>query len=146
MAIIDKTKTKKPYIADRDEDVYIGIDMPFHRGDDRNGMFAATSTTLKAVKVNAINLLQTELGERVMQPNLGIRLKQFLFDPFTEDVRVAIQNSIIDTFSIWLPFVTIVALDVGMSEDNNNTLKVFVEFVLNRDPTTTESVQVTIGE
>jgi len=146
MAVRDTNKTKKPYIADRDEDVYIGIDMPFHRGDDRNGMFAATSTTLKAVKVNAINLLQTELGERPMQPNLGIRLRQFLFDPFTEDVKVAIQNSIIDTFSIWLPFVTIVALDVGMSEDNNNTLKVFVEFVLNRDPTTAESVQVTIGE
>ena len=146
MAVRDTNKIKKPYIADRDEDVYIGIDMPFHRGDDRNGMFAATSTTLKAVKVNARNLLQTELGERPMQPNLGIRLRQFLFDPFTEDVKVAIQNSIIDTFSIWLPFVTIVALDVGMSEDNNNTLKVFVEFVLNRDPTTAESVQVTIGE
>ena len=27
-----------------------------------------------------------------------------------------------------------------------NTLKISVEFVLNRDPTTTESVQVIIGE
>ena len=43
-----------------------------------------------------------------------------------------------------MPFVTIVALDVEMSDAN--TLKIFVEFVLNRDPTTTESVQVTIGE
>jgi len=146
VAIRDINKTKKPYIVDRDEDIYIGIDMPFHRGNDKNGMFASTSTTLEAVKVNVLNLLQTELGERVMQPNLGIRLKQFLFDPFTEDVRVAIENSIVDTFSYWLPFVTITTLDIGMSNDNNNTLRVFVEFVLNRDPTTTESVQVTIGE
>ena len=143
MAIRDTNKTKKPYIVDRDEDVFIGLDFPLHRGNDRNGMFASTSTTLEAVKVNVRNLLQTELGERVMQPNLGIRLKQFLFEPFTEDVRVAIQNSIIDTFSIWLPFVTIVALDVEMSEAN--TLKIFVEFVLNIDTTITESVQVTIG-
>ena len=146
MAIRDTNKTKKPYLVDRDEDVYIGLDFPLHRGDDRNGNFASTFTTLEAVKVNATNLLQTELGERVMQPNLGVKLKQFLFEPFTEDIRMAIQNSIIDTFSIWLPFVTISTLDVGMSEANNNTLKIFVEFALNRDPTTTESVQVTIGE
>ena len=146
MAVRDTNKTKKPYIVDRDEDVFIGLDFPLHRGDDRSGMFASTSTTLEAVKVNVRNLLQTELGERVMQPNLGVKLKQFLFEPFTEDIRMAIQNSIIDTFSIWLPFVTISTLDVGMSEANNNTLKIFVEFALNRDPTTTESVQVTIGE
>ena len=143
MAIRDTNKTKKPYIVDRDEDVFIGLDFPLRRGDDGSGMFASTSTTLEAVKVNARNLLQTELGERVMQPTLGIRLKQFLFEPFTEDVRVAIENSIVDTFSIWLPFVTIVALDVEMSDAN--TLKISVEFVLNRDPTTTESVQVIIG-
>ena len=145
MAIRDTNKTKKPYIVDRDEDVYIGLDFPLYRGDDRSGNFASTSTTLEAVKVNVRNLLQTELGERVMQPNLGIRLKQFLFEPFDEDIKIAIENSIIDTFSIWLPFVTISALDVEMSDANINTLKIFVEFVLNIDTTITESVQVTIG-
>ena len=144
MAIRDTNKTKKPYIVDRDEDVFIGFDFPFHRGDDRSGNFASTSTTLEAVKVNVRNLLQTELGERVMQPNLGIQLKRYLFEPFTEDVKIAIQNSIVDTFSIWLPFVTIVALDVEMSDAN--TLKISVEFVLNRDQDIIESVQVIIGE
>ena len=143
MAVLDENKNKKPFVNDRDEDVFIGIDLPFHRENDKNGYFATTSTTLEAVKVNVINLLQTELGERLMQPNLGVRVKRFLFEPFTEDVRDAIQNSIIDTFSIWLPFVEIVTLNVSMSE--TNTLGIFVEFVLNRDPTTTESVQVTIG-
>ena len=144
MAVRDTNKTKKPYIVDRDEDVFIGLDFPLHRGDDRSGNFASTLTTLEAVKVNVRNLLQTELGERVMQPNLGIQLKRYLFEPFTEDVKIAIQNSIVDTFSVWLPFVTIVALDVEMSDAN--ALKIFVEFVLNRDQDIGESVQVTIGE
>jgi len=143
MAVRDTNKTKKPYIVDRDEDVFIGLDFPLHRGDDRSGMFASTSTTLEAVKVNVTNLLQTELGERVMQPNLGVQLKQYLFEPFDEDIKMAIQNNIIDTFSIWLPFVTIVALDVEMSEAN--TLKIFVEFALNIDTTIVESVQGIIG-
>ena len=144
MAIVDTNKIKKPYIIDRDENVYIGLDFPLHRSDDRNGNFASTSTTLEAVKVNATNLLQTELGERVMQPNLGVNLKQYLFEPFTEDTKVAIQNTIIETFSVWLPFVTIITLDMEMSD--NNTLKIFIEFVLNRDEDTVESIQVIIGE
>ena len=144
MAIVDTNKIKKPYIVDRDEDVYIGLDFPLHRGDDRNGNFASTSTTLEAVKVNVTNLLQTELGERVMQPSLGVELKQYLFEPFTEDIKLAIQNNIVDVFSTWLPFVEIITLDVEMSDVN--TLKIFLEFVLNKDPDTVESVQVIIGE
>ena len=144
MTIKDTNKTETPYIVDRDEDIFIGLDMPLHRGDDRNGNFAATFTTLEAVKVNVRNLLQTELGERPMQPNLGMRLKQYLFEPFTEDTKVAIQNTIVETFSVWLPFVTIVTLDIEMSD--TNTLKISVEFVLNRDQDTIESVQVIIGE
>ena len=144
MAIVDTNKIKKPYIVDRDEDVYIGLDFPLHRGDDRNGNFASTSTTLEAVKVNVTNLLQTELGERVMQPSLGVELKQYLFEPFTEDIKLAIQNNIVDVFSTWLPFVEIITLDIEMSKIN--TLKIFLEFVLNRDQDTVESVQVLIGE
>ena len=143
MAIVDTNKIKKPYIVDRDEDVYIGLDFPLHRGDDRNGNFASTSTTLEAVKVNATNLLQTELGERVMQPSLGVELKQYLFEPFTEDIKLAIQNNIVDVFSTWLPFVEIITLDVEMSDAN--AIKIFLEFVLNKDPDTVESVQVIIG-
>ena len=79
-----------------------------------------------------------------MQPNLGVNLKQYLFEPFTEDTKVVIQNTIVETFSVWLPFVTIFTLDVEMSD--NNTLKIFIEFVLNRDQDTVESVQVIIGE
>ena len=144
MPIQDTNKTKTPYIDDRDEDVFIGLDMPLHRGDDRNGNFAATFTTLEAVKVNVRNLLQTELGERPMQPTLGVRLKQYLFEPFNDDVKVNIQNEILDTFSVWLPFVEITTLNIEMSDTNN--LKIFLEFVLNKDLDTVESVQVEIGE
>ena len=144
MAIKDTNKTETPYIVDRDEDVFIGLDIPLHRGNDGNGNFAATSTTLEAVKVDATNLLQTELGERVMQPTLGVRLKQYLFEPFNDDVKVNIQNEILDTFSVWLPFVEITTLNIEMSDTNN--LKIFLEFVLNKDLDTVESVQVEIGE
>ena len=139
MAVIDTNKTKKPLIVDRDEDISIGFNLPL---EFDNGYNTLTKTTLEAVKVDMRNLLQTELGERIMQPNLGVRLREFLFEPFTEDVKLSIQNSIIDTFSFWLPFVEIVKLDVDMTDAN--TLQIFLQFVLKKDPTTAESVQVTI--
>ena len=124
--------------------------MPFHKSNDGSGMFAGTPTTLAAVRNNVKNLLLTELGERVMQPNLGIKLKRFLFEPYTDDIPKQVEASITDTFSYWLPFVTIVQLDVKMNPslagNDYHTLNVYVEFALNKDPSSTESVQIRIGE
>ena len=148
MAIIDTTKTKKPFMVDRDDDISIGLDYPLHSGI--NGMFASTATVLEATKHNIRNLLLTELGERVMQPTLGVKLRKYLFEPYTEDIKMSIKNNIIDTFSFWLPFINVSQLDINMSESTsnieNNKLKIFVKFSLNNDITATESVQVTIGE
>ena len=87
MAIRDTSR--KPYIEDNDTKVKIGIDLPIRRGDDLDGFFATTSTTIEAVKNNIRNLLQTEEGERFFQPNLGIGLRKILFnikqDPNTLD-------------------------------------------------------------
>ena len=78
MAIRDTSR--KPYIEDNDTKVKIGIDLPIRRGDDLDGFFATTSTTIEAVKNNIRNLLQTEEGERFFQPNLGIGLRKILFE------------------------------------------------------------------
>ena len=148
MAVIDPSKIKKPFVEDRDDDISIGLDYPLHSGI--NGMFASTTTVLEATKHNIRNLLLTELGERVMQPTLGVKLRKYLFEPFTQDIQMAIRNNIIDTFSYWLPYITILELTVGMSETTasieNNRLNIFVKFGLNKDINATESIQVTIGE
>ena len=83
MAIRDTAK--KPYIQDNDTNVKIGIDLPIRRGDDRDGFFATTSTTIEAVKNNIRNLLQTDEGERFFQPNLGLNLKSVLFEEISDD-------------------------------------------------------------
>ena len=63
--------TKKPYVFDRDTDVFIGIDYPFHKSSGPDGWFKSTSTTIEAVKNNIKMLLSTDKGERLLQPNLG---------------------------------------------------------------------------
>jgi phage baseplate assembly protein W len=147
MAILDKSK--RPSIIDRNENIFIGIDMPFRKSDGAEGMFASTQFTIDAIKNNVKILLNTEKGERLFQPNLGIGLKRFLFEPNTQDTRVAIENEIVDTFNVWLPFVTIRDIQISSNDTDaigRNKLSIYIEFNLNKDPNTLESVQIDIGE
>jgi len=150
VAIIDKNKIKKPYANDRDEDVFIGLEIPLQRGSIGDGMFSSTQTTLEAVKNNLMNLLNTEMSERVMQPNLGVKLKRFLFEQYSDDLVMEIKTSVIDSLGYWMPFVQVNDIDVKMSDnqsgDFRNTLEVSIDFSLKKDPTSIESIQVTVGD
>ena len=141
---------KKQFVEDRNETIFLGIDLPFRKSTGVEGWFASTSTTIDAVKNNIRNLLNTEKGERLLQPNIGLNLRKVLFEQFTEELRLQIENDILDTFNFWLPFVQVRDLQVGMAQqtsgDNNNKLIINVIFNIVRDPNTLESVQVEIGE
>ena len=147
MAILD-TKIK-PYIEDRNDAVFVGIDYPLHKSNGSDGWFASTATTIKAVKNNIKLLLSTEKGERLMQPNLGLGLRRFLFEQFTEDLVFEIKNDILDTIGTWLPFVEVRNLEVSMLDKGptgKNSMAINVMFNITRDPDSLESVQVNIGE
>ena len=147
MAIIDASK--KPFIEDRDDRIFIGIDMPFRKSNGQEGYFASTTTTIDAVKNNIRNLVQTNKGERFMQPSLGIELRKYLFEQFTDESRISIENDITDALNFWLPFVEIKKLIVAMDEEydvGRNKLKIDITFNINKDPNTLSSVQVDIGE
>ena len=144
MAIRDTSR--KPYIQDNDEDVKIGIDLPIRRGDDLDGFFATTSTTIEAVKNNIRNLLQTEEGERFFQPNLGIGLRRLLFEHITEENLLGVQDAILDKIEFWLPFVEVRDIQV-LTLDNTpsvevNEIRVKIDFNIKQDPNTLDSVEL----
>ena len=53
MAIINPKK--KQLKNDRDENIFVGIDLPFHKSDGVDGYFGSTTTTIQAVKNNIRN-------------------------------------------------------------------------------------------
>tara|TARA_Y100001937_G_scaffold126149_1_gene194713 strand:- start:828 stop:1316 length:489 start_codon:yes stop_codon:yes gene_type:complete len=139
-----KDISKKPYIVDNDANVKVGIDLPIRRDDIKGGWFASTTTTIESVKNNIRNLLNTNQGERLMQPNLGLNLKQILFEQINEESIIGIQDSILDTFSFWLPFVQVRDIQIETSEENQlvGTSEIRVKIVFNiiQDPNTLDSV------
>ena len=134
------------YQSDNDEDQYIGLSLPLILD---NGQEASTKTTMDAVKMNLLNLCSTEVGERPMQPLLGVKLKQFVFEQWSEDLIVRVQDAITTAVNYWLPFIQINNIGVKMSDsqagDFRSTLEVSITFSLKKDPTTHESIQITVN-
>jgi len=143
-----KDLSKRPYIEDRDDEIFIGIDLPFRKSNGVAGWFTSSTTTIQAVKNNIRYLLTTKQGERFFQPNLGMNFDKYLFEQYTDEIRILIENDIVDTFGFWLPFVNITDLQIGMEQSDSgidkNSLNIYLEFNINRDPNTLESVQVEI--
>jgi len=141
-----KDTSRKPFIVDNDTNVKVGIDLPIRRGDDKDGFFATTSTTIEAVKNNIRNLLQTEEGERFFQPNLGIGLRDILFENITSDNIIGIQNKILDKFEFWLPFVEVKDIQVLNRENKTdigvNEIRIKILFNIKQDPNTLDSVTI----
>jgi phage baseplate assembly protein W len=138
-----KDTSRKPYIEDNDTNIKVGIDLPIRRGNDKEGFFATTSTTIEAVKNNIRNLLNTNQGERLFQPNIGINLRQYLFGQITEETLLQIQESISSTFNFWLPFVQIQNINLK-NGTNANSIVIDILFNIKQDPNTLESVQISI--
>jgi len=140
MATLDRRKDR--FVEDQDKRVSVGIEFPLGRVGGGDGYFKSTKTTVESIKNNIRLLLQTHRGERVFQPNLGMDLRSLIFEPFTEDITIQIENNIVDVFSRWLPFVDLRNINVNRKDDLNQ-VNINIDFNIRRAPNNLESVQVT---
>jgi len=106
--------------------IAIGVSLPF------NGPVAFNSTysTADQIKSNLINLLLTNKGERIMNPQFGADLKTVLFEGITDDTSTIIRNLISTNVAIFVPEVTIVNVDI-VKDPNYNTISVTIQYRLN---------------
>ena len=127
---------------DLNPDIRIGLKLPFNRG--RSGLFPQTQTTLEQAGSNIKNLLLTAKGERIMQPNFGSRLRELLFEQYTEDLTERIKQEIQEAMSIWLPYIDIAKVDVIQNEAIPTETKVDIDFSLNYDPNRFDSITLNL--
>jgi phage baseplate assembly protein W len=106
--------------------IAIGVSLPF------NGPVAFNSTysTYDQIKSNLVNLLLTNKGERIMNPEFGADLKTVLFNGIVEDTLYEIENLITTSVSIFVPEITILNIQLIRDEDNN-TISVTVQYRIN---------------
>jgi len=142
MPILDRRNNQ--FIEDKDTRVSVGLDFPIARVPNQDGYFKTTKTTIESIKNNIKLLLKTQRGERVMQPNLGLNIRRFLFEQITENTQIEIENDIVDTFATWLPFVELREIDIDTGNQDKNQININIVFNIKRAPNTTESVGVVL--
>jgi phage baseplate assembly protein W len=131
---------------DRDDDIYVGIEFPLDYSQE--GFFRKTKTIRQQVKSNIRNLLLTERGERVFQPNFGSNLKSLLFEQITPTLLENIENNIRESLSTWLPYVNVNNLVAVQDDRNLNQVLISLEYSTTLEPDALDTITFTfeVGE
>ena len=111
---------------DLQKNIAIGVSLPFNGP----GVFNSTFTTKDQIKSNLVNLLLTDIGERVMNPTLGCELKRFIFEGITEENSSLIVESVTNSINIFVPEVTVTNITVNPNTDYNS-IDVDISYILN---------------
>jgi phage baseplate assembly protein W len=104
--------------------IAIGVSLPF------DGPFNSTYSTKEQIKSNLVNLLLTNKGERVFNPEFGANLKTTIFEGIVEDTSELIKELINFNVSLFMPEITITNIEITKSEDTN-TISVAVFYRIN---------------
>lgn len=91
--------------------------LPIQR-DDTDGFYVLTKTIAQNVKQNFRNLMLTNPGERVMVPNFGAGLRQFLFENNSFEVQSNISDRIESQVDRYMPFVKIERVEFFEQKDS----------------------------
>ena len=117
---------------DLQKNIAIGISLPFN---GPKGPFNSTYSTKDQVKSNLINLLLTNKGERVFNPEFGADLKKVLFEGITDDLTSTIEDLIITNINIFIPAIAATKVDVLSDKDNNKiSITVTYQLILSGTP------------
>ena len=90
--------------------------------DDTDG-FGMIKTIKEMVRQNLKMLILTNPGERVMEPDFGVGMKQFLFQNYSENVYSKIDQKIREQVSIYIPAVKIQDVKFYSIEEDSSMLR-----------------------
>jgi len=123
----------------------LGIKIPLRLGS--TGYFDPTYTSIDEAKANMYNLLLTQKGERVMQPDFGTSIYSLLFEQITRDLKARVENEIKQAVEDWLPYVQLIEVEVNISDENieNNRINIKVGFGLKRDLKVNDEIRITFA-
>ena len=132
------TNLTRKHVFDLNQNLTIGVAFPL----DEINMFKGTRTIKDQLKSNLLNLLLTDPGERVMQPEFGVGLKKLLFESKidTQGLNEAIHNQI----QRFVPQIDLINSSLNFNPDNHRlSIKIDYKFKLDNE---SDSIQLNFLE
>jgi phage baseplate assembly protein W len=111
---------------DLQKNIAIGVSLPFN---GPSGPFNSTYSTKDQIKSNLINLVLTNKGERVFNPEFGMDLRKLLFEGMTEDIVPIIQDIITSNINMFIPEIIVGNINITQDRDNNS-ISITVQYSL----------------
>ncbi len=102
--------------------------IPFQK--DPNDGFALLQTIKEVAAQNIKMVLYTEPGERIFDPQFGVGIKRYLFQPDVQEVRTQIRTRITDQIKKYLPYINII--DISLSSRTTSGTETTMEQESNR--------------
>ena len=112
---------------DLQKNIAIGVSLPFNGPNGKP--FNSTYSTKDQIKSNLVDLILTNKGERIFNPEFGADLKRVLFEGLTEDTNTTVQRLIADSINTFLPDVILDEVLLVPNIDNNS-LSITIKYSL----------------
>ena len=85
-----------------------------------------------SIKESIRNIVMTNRGERLFQPNLGCDIRRMLFENFTPDMVITAKDMINNAVKTFEPRAEIVGVDIITGVDINSLDIIIVYSIINR--------------
>ena len=125
---------------DLNPNVYIGLALPIKPDD--NNVFSLTKNSYDQVQHNLRNLLLTNVGERVYQPEFGSRLRELCFEQLDDTLPQRVEDEVRRAVNFWLPYVNIVEVETLTEQDNKSKIFVRVKFSTTLNSGTLQQIEL----
>jgi len=107
--------------------------LPLYR-DDKDGFYGLTKDFKENTKQNFKNLILTSPGERIMDPDFGVGIRNILFENVSQEVFSEIEARVYTQVEEYLPFIDVIdisfltadiEMQIGLDE---NAVQMVIEY------------------
>ena len=118
-----------------------GVALPLRRSSSDG--FVMIKNIGPLVRQNLKMLILTNPGERIMEPDFGVGIRNFLFQNFHSGTIAEIDSRIREQTKKFLPVITIIGISFDQSMIDSNRLGIAIKFTI-PNIGATDLLQITI--
>tara|TARA_R100000152_G_C6643031_1_gene86990 strand:+ start:24 stop:515 length:492 start_codon:yes stop_codon:yes gene_type:complete len=129
--------------------VKYGPATPLRLSSDKSELFVMNTNLADMVRDNLMNLLLTNRGERIMQPDFGANLKPILTEFGTDGFESEVMSRIKASVGKYFPYVSLSQMSMQREDSTPESglivLTVGITYSIPQVNATNQSVQVTLS-
>ena len=86
---------------------------------DNLNLYESTEDIIEITRFHVKNIVLTNPGEKISDPNFGVGIRRYLFENMTGSTNSSIRGRVYGQLSRYTPHIEILSLEVQPSEEDN---------------------------